>query len=528
MNTSRVGDHRSTSSSLTVPALDDDRFELGEVIGEGGMGTVHRAVQRSVGRAVAVKILAPEHAANSAGMSRFVREANVVARLNHPNIVQLIDFGRDRHGRMLLVMELLEGEPLRALLRREGRLAPDRAVWVITQVLNALRAAHTAGIVHRDLKPENVFIHHVGDDDHVKVLDFGVAKLLSSEPGDNDTSEGSLVGTLRYMAPEQVAGESPDPRVDVYATGVLLYEMLSAAMPFDTRDRLVLLRQIISEEPMHLAERAPWLPAGLADVVMGALAKDRQRRFQTADDFRRALQPFLSQGHAQLQTVSDGGARPSPAPSPALGDFRSGIVRSSQTHDSLRTAPPVSVSPTPSTRAPWIALGVVLFLAIPLTLFVAFARRHAAPDRTAAITRPLPVTPLPSAQPSRSQTQHARPALGTTRLVVLNTTPQGARVSDPSGTVLCLSTPCAIPVDHDGSRAVIVTLGATTLPATLDGRSEMASLDLRTPAALTPSVQPSQPVRPNGGQHTRPHRRERRGTESHSDDNLPMFLPGAH
>ena len=135
----------SARSEPIVPELDASRFEMLEAIGSGGMGTVYRALQRSVGRYVAVKMLAPEHAANASGLARFVREANAIARLAHPNIVQLIDFGRDRDGRLLLVMELLEGESLRALLRREKTLDIERAAWVAVQCLNALRTAHAAG-----------------------------------------------------------------------------------------------------------------------------------------------------------------------------------------------------------------------------------------------------------------------------------------------------------------------------------------------------------------------------------------------
>ncbi len=210
MNSSHAGGGSSPRSEPEVPALDASRFEMLEQIGTGGMGSVYRAVQRSVGRHVAVKVLAPEHAANATGLARFVREANIVARLTHPNLVQLIDFGRDRDGNLLLVMELLEGESLRHVIRRESRLAPERAAYITVQCLNALRVAHAAGVIHRDLKPENIFLHRVGDDDHVKVLDFGVAKLTQNDVSDQHTTQGSLVGTLRYMAPEQVAGETPD------------------------------------------------------------------------------------------------------------------------------------------------------------------------------------------------------------------------------------------------------------------------------------------------------------------------------
>ncbi len=329
-NSSQANHSGGPRPEPVVPELDASRFEMLNPVGSGGMGTVYRAVQRSVGRHVAVKVLSSEHAANATGLARFVREANIIARLTHPNIVQLIDFGRDRDGRMLLVMELLEGESLRALLRREGRLAPERAVYVAVQTLNALRVAHAAGVVHRDLKPENVFMHRAGDDDHVKVLDFGVAKLTQNDIVDANTTQGSLVGTLRYMAPEQIAGETPDHRIDVYAVGMLLYEMLANAMPYDTRDRYVLLRQIIAEEPAHLLTRVNDVSPALAEVVMRAIQKSPRDRFQSADEFRRALTPFLNGDHARLQALSDASNRTFPTgnvPVPG-GEIRSGIVRS--------------------------------------------------------------------------------------------------------------------------------------------------------------------------------------------------------
>lgn len=287
--------HPSLRNPPDLPVLGADRFEIQERIGAGGMGTVYKAVQKSVGRLVAVKVLSSEYASNAAGVARFVREATVVSRLVHPNIVSMIEFGRDPEGNLLLVMELLEGEPLRQTLRRERRLPPWRAVQVAMQVLAALRVAHAAGVVHRDLKPENIFITNVDGADHAKVLDFGVAKMLSHEVG-NETTAGSLVGTLKYMAPEQIAGDPPDARVDLYALGVLLYEMLGGALPYEHKERVALLRAILNDPPVPLSRRAPEVPAALADVVMRAISKLTIDRFQSAEEFRAALAPFAMVG----------------------------------------------------------------------------------------------------------------------------------------------------------------------------------------------------------------------------------------
>ncbi len=549
----------SARSEPSVPELDASRFELLEAIGSGGMGTVYRALQRSVGRYVAVKMLAPEHAANVSGLVRFVREANAIARLTHPNIVQLIDFGRDAQGRMLLVMELLEGESLRALLRREKPLNIERATWVAVQCLNALRTAHAAGVIHRDLKPENIFIHHTDGEDHVKVLDFGVAKLTQADVGEH-TTQGSLVGTLRYMAPEQIAGDPPDPRIDVYSMGVLLYEMLTGTVPYDTRDRYVLLRQIIAEEPRDIRAHAPELPTELAAVVMHALVKDPRERYASAEEFRRVLLPFVPSEAARSQVLSDAGVRAPTAPSQIVSaDVHSGAYRVTQgarpAEGAVHSERFAISAPTPGAwpataptehiasvharprRPPWllpVIVGSALFLTIAgggagyvFTLHAPPAappRAGAGPSAhtpslpqpsphgasPAAIVpplHPLAVRPVPAPVP----TVPAPPTLQRpTRIVLVTTAPSGARVLDASGQALCPATPCAIPVAIGQQRAVQVVLGGNTVSAVLDGSQSPVHLDL---AELAPPVPPQRPHTPR----TR-----------HGDDGLPMFLPGGH
>jgi len=531
MNNSFSADpSRSMRSDAVVPDIDEGRFEILEEIGVGGMGSVYRAVQRSVGRFVAVKMLLPEHASNASGLARFVREANVIARLTHPNIVQLIDFGRDTQGNLLLVMELLEGEPLRTLLRREGRLAPDRAVVIAAQCLQALRTAHAAGVIHRDLKPENIFVHRTDDGDHVKVLDFGVAKLTEAEAGDpNHTAQGSMVGTLRYMAPEQVAGESPDQRIDVYAMGVTLYEMLSGALPYDGRDRFVLLRQIIAEPPTPLLVRAPDVPAALADVVMRAIAKLPSERFASVEDFRRALLPLPGGDMSRWMVSSDGSGR--------FGSSRSGVVPAGTMTSTGRASPEPTSTPIahsellraamhsatssspgyPTTaaprRSPLLAVLALLGLVVVGLGAAALLRPPPAPNAPVATAPPTPsaTTVLaPVAAPAPS------PAA---RMVVVQTTPAGARITDASGVELCAATPCAVSVPVGGTRPVVLSLGATRLPVVLDGDSASATVDLAPVAAPTaPAPASSRP--PNGGGRT--HVR-RPGPEAGGD--LPMFLP---
>lgn len=535
-NSSSADLARSMRSDAGVPDIDEGRFEILEEIGVGGMGSVYRAVQRSVGRFVAVKMLLPEHASNASGLARFVREANVIARLTHPNIVQLIDFGRDTQGNLLLVMELLEGEPLRTLLRREGRLAPERAVVIAAQCLQALRAAHAAGVIHRDLKPENIFVHRTDDGDHVKVLDFGVAKLTEVEAGDpNHTAQGSMVGTLRYMAPEQVAGEAPDQRIDVYAMGVTLYEMLSGALPYDGRDRFVLLRQIIAEPPIPLVSRAPDVPAPLADVVMRAIAKQPSERFSNVEEFRRALLPTLGGEMSRWMVSSEASGRFSSSSSGVVptgsatstGRLSDASSASIAHPEVLRAAMQQATYSSPGHPAPpprrsalmavLLALGVVTFglaAAVLLRPSSVVPASVMAPIAAPAAVAPAAVAPVPppvAPEPPR-------------RMVVVQTTPAGARVVEASGAELCPATPCAVSVPVGGTRSVALILGASRLPVVLDGNSASAVIDLAPLAAptatATPPTSPAAGARPAAGSgRARPHR------TTDEPGELPMFLP---
>ena len=527
---SQVDYSRSMRSEPGVPDIDESRFELLEEIGVGGMGSVYRAVQRSVGRYVAVKMLLPEHASNASGLARFVREANVIARLTHPNIVQLIDFGRDRQGNLLLVMELLEGEPLRTLLRREGRLPADRAVVIAAQCLQALRTAHAAGVIHRDLKPENIFVHRTNDGDHVKVLDFGVAKITEADVGDvnaNHTAQGSMVGTLRYMAPEQVAGEPPDQRIDVYAMGVVLYEMLSGGLPYDGRDRFVLLRQIIAEAPIPLLARAPDVPAALADVVMRAIAKQPAERFANVEEFRRALLPLLGQDMARWMLSGEssgrfGGSGSGVVPAGAMTttgrspntSAATPIANSEELRMAMRDATHSSpgTPPTASRKGLWIGVLLAATVALGLSVAVLMRAPDVSPAATGTTTTPAPVVALPVAPP----------AAVAHRMVVVQTTPPGAQVVEGAGTELCAATPCAVSVPVGGTRAVTIVSGALRLPTVLDGNAANASIELPAAPGAAAVVSPTPTARPNNGGGAR---HPRRRVDEEPGAEIPMHLP---
>jgi hypothetical protein len=283
-----------------TPRVVDNKYRIEQVLGRGGMGAVYRARDMRLDRLVAVKVVRPELLDDQDARRRFRREAQLVARLQHPGIVSIFDFGTLAGGGAYLVMELVRGEDLRRVLHREGRLEPARAVRILAAVCAAIEAAHQEGILHRDLKPENILLP--GGDVEAKVLDFGVAKLVSDphrgseEPAETQaalTMAGSIVGTPAYMAPEQLSASTLDPRTDVFALGVIAYEMLCGDLPF-SRGSLtdVILAQARGAQP--LTDRDPDIPAALDRAVRRALDMTPGERPATPYAFASAVLQALA------------------------------------------------------------------------------------------------------------------------------------------------------------------------------------------------------------------------------------------
>lgn len=275
------------------------RFRIEERIGAGGMGGVYRARQRGMDRDVAVKVLLPHLGQNATVVRRFHMEALAVSRLRNPNTVQIYDFGETDDGQVYIAMEHMEGRSLHAELSEHGARPARQALHVVLQIARSLREAHAKGIIHRDLKPENIFLTSVGEDpDFVKVLDFGVAKIREGDgDGGTLTKTGTIFGTPKYMSPEQGRGHTLDARSDLYALGVMLFEMLTGQAPFDGDSSLGILVQHIQEPAPALDDVRPDLvfPPGIADLVERLLAKQADGRPQSTEALVREIEDFLDQ-----------------------------------------------------------------------------------------------------------------------------------------------------------------------------------------------------------------------------------------
>jgi serine/threonine-protein kinase len=266
-----------------------DRYELEELVGTGGMSTVFRAHDRQLERRVAIKILHEHYAEDPEYLERFRREARAVARLSHPNIVTVIDRGDD-HGRQYIVFEHVDGENLKELVLRSGRLPVRRALELALAIADGLSFAHQRGLVHRDVKPQNVLLNKDGD---VKVTDFGIARSLHVEHGVTQT--GTVMGTGEYLAPEQASGKPVSPATDVYSLGVVLWELLAGDVPFVGENFVAIALRHVNELPPDLRERRPDVSPRLAAAVDRALAKDPGRRFPSMADFAKELRACLAE-----------------------------------------------------------------------------------------------------------------------------------------------------------------------------------------------------------------------------------------
>jgi CheY-like chemotaxis protein len=284
-------------------------YRIEERIGRGGMGVVYRAQHLNLQRRAAIKIIAPDLAESEGFRERFTREARIAAALQHPNIVTVYDAG-EVDGMLYLAMQFIRGEDLAAILRRDGRLRPYRAIDVCRQVASALDAAHAMGLIHRDVKPANVLI----EGRNAFLTDFGLTK----QTGTNTqlTRAGDMVGTIHYVAPEQIEGRRVSARSDVYSLGCLLYHCLSGQVPFAHETDVAVIYAHLSEQPPKLSELRPELPDGLDAVMAKALDKSPDRRFPSCSDMISAARAVIDAA-GPLSETSPPRASQVAAPAPA-------------------------------------------------------------------------------------------------------------------------------------------------------------------------------------------------------------------
>jgi tRNA A-37 threonylcarbamoyl transferase component Bud32 len=402
--TKRVGDP-------LIGAVLLDRVLILSPIARGGMGKVYLGEQTRMKRRCAVKVLDPGLAGRTDAAEftrRFLLEASVTSKLTHPNVVTIFDYGEMSDGGCFIAMEYLEGRSVSAELKKAGRLTPERAIHIATQACRALREAHALGVVHRDVKPGNIFlVKRDEDDDFVKVLDFGLVVEASGAAMSEDREHaGAIMGSPRYMAPEQVQGTTVDARTDVYAIGATLYAMLTGRAPFERPTELATMLAQVSDAPPPIASIAPdaALPQGLEAVVMKCLAKRPEDRYASMEELVEALQLRPGAGRTPLAPRAHGDAR-AEASGSRVGRFVVGVV---------------------------VLLGASVTVA--LLVRPELLRAKAMPAAAQAVAPIAPAAPKPTAT-----------------LHVL-TDPPGAKVKE-EGETMCEATPCDIVYVGDGADA---------------------------------------------------------------------------
>jgi serine/threonine-protein kinase len=300
---------------IGIGSLVNGKYQLSRLLGDGGMGSVYEGTHTVLGTRVAIKVLHPELARRTGLVERFLQEARVAAQIRSSHVVQVTDVDRTPEGDAYIVMELLEGEPLSAVMDRQRRLPVATACDYTLQILEALEAAHALGVIHRDLKPENVFVTFTGGKPLLKLIDFGIAKARRTDPQEKKlTVAGVVMGTAEYMAPEQArSADKVDARSDLYAVGVMLYEMIAGSRPVNGEDARIIALKVERGEIVPLVQAAPDAPRDMAGLVHRAMAARPELRFASATEMRLALEKAAS---AKRTTGVPGTGASGPVPVP--------------------------------------------------------------------------------------------------------------------------------------------------------------------------------------------------------------------
>jgi serine/threonine-protein kinase len=454
----------------------NDRFKINALIARGGMGKVYRAEQAPLGRVCALKVLNPNYAGEQDPEfhKRFFLEASIASKLTHPNTVTIFDYGRTEDDVYYMAMEYLEGHTLHRAIREAGHFPEERAAHIARQICRALREAHSLGVVHRDLKPANIFLVEHGDEtDFVKILDFGLVKNVSDTKTEDLTQTGLFMGSPKYMAPEQIRGDRVDARTDIYALGIILYEMMAGKVPFDRPNSVNILMAHVNEEAPPLRQMNPntQVSPPFEEVIARCMAKDPDQRFRSMDEVLAALkrlgnfggQTFngLATGEFRALAISgsgprsvapDAGSGPSVAGSPSLSGSGSGASAQTRTEELIPV--PTFASPSPPPPSPSGSKGVLVtavvgalaiagvagYFALRGAAGVAAATAAVAPASAAPASVPASVPSAPSAALVPADSVGA-PKVAALVKVRINSDPDGATVKE-DGVELCSSTPC--------------------------------------------------------------------------------------
>lgn len=416
-----------------------ERYELGEVIGRGGMAEVHEGQDLRLGRRVAVKILRPDLARDPSFQARFRREAQSAAALNHPNIVAVYDTGEDILGATggepgtvvpYIVMEYVDGMTLRQLMSSGRRLLPERAMEITDGTLAALDYSHRHGIVHRDIKPANVMLTRGGE---VKVMDFGIARALA-DSGQTMTSTSAVMGTAQYLSPEQARGELVDSRSDIYSTSCLVYELLTGRPPFTGDSPVSVAYQHVSEVPVPPSQLDPSVPTSIDAIVLKGLAKRPDDRYQSAADMRADVERAIAGLPVTAALVP---VAPNPmadtAALPVLG------------------AP---VQGAPGRRNPWAWVGIIVGVAVAATAAVILGKMLFGTPAVEQVTVPQ-LTGLTTVQ--------ATTALSNVGLLLGHQTPE-ASATVPKDAIISQNPPSGQQIDKGQAVDVTVSTGKAQVP----------------------------------------------------------------
>lgn len=415
------------------------KYQVEALIGEGGMGRVFRARQVALDKLVVLKVLRHSLLGDDRTVARFKREAKAASRLNHANSISILDFGQTEDGALFIAMEFVPGQDLHTVLSKEGPLPESRIVRVVSQVLSALYDAHNAGVIHRDLKPENIMVEQRRNEpDFVKVLDFGIAKIQDSE-GDGPalTRTGFVCGTPEYMSPEQARGATLDHRSDLYAVGVILYQLLTGRLPFESDTAVGYATKHLTEEPVPPSRKRPEIRVSPAmeRLIMRALSKSPDDRPQDAEAFKAEL--------LAVEKERERRANP-PAPRRAVGGTAGVLAPLPR-----RATPPPSGVSTELTDPGWGGASDATVRAMP---------EH---RQAAALARPAPErTQLaPAGRPSSERGERSGPMPLTSSRAAPVPTPLERSTTERSAILERAAAPTAdLPIVHDRTEAMVVTV----------------------------------------------------------------------